>query len=366
MSLHSLFTQPFPYSGRWQSRLGMSLYFGGFVFLFLFLFRPFGLDLVPVQSAFFNALVYGMICWSTVLAGTLLIPLLSPTFFSEEKWTTGRQMFFVLLIVFLVGLANYGCSVLLMQSRWNWQQFAWFQGITLGVSLPPLFVLTLVRQSQLLRQYREKALGLEHKLQEKLLWQEKLLVEQQGQAAALQLEPMAALLPSPSVTTHPAVATVASTIPGDASSSVDAYCVATSEASMAAVPASRLSVAQPVIVTICGDYQNESLTVAIDKLYLIQSANNYIKVYFEEKGKVGYSIIRLTLKRAEELLAGHAVFFRCHRATIINLDKVAHIEGNAQGYKIQFPGIEESIAVSRGLSTEFTDRLLAIRKEVSL
>lgn len=95
---------------------------------------------------------------------------------------------------------------------------------------------------------------------------------------------------------------------------------------------------------------------------MIQSANNYVKIYFEQKGVVSYSIIRLTMKKVEDGLAAHSMFFRCHRTYIINLDKIKHVEGNAQGYKVRMDGIEESIPISRNFSAEFADKLLAIRK----
>ena len=104
---------------------------------------------------------------------------------------------------------------------------------------------------------------------------------------------------------------------------------------------------------------------------MVQSANNYIKVYFEQKtkpderSKVVYSIIRLTMKKAEDILSGNGLFFRCHRTCIINLDKIKHVEGNAQGYKVMIEGIEEGIPISRNFSAEFSDRLLAIRNQAS-
>ncbi len=81
-----------------------------------------------------------------------------------------------------------------------------------------------------------------------------------------------------------------------------------------------------------------------------------------KKAAVVYSLVRSTLKRAEEILITHPNFFKCHRAFIVNLDKVVHVEGNAQGYKIKLDGYDELIPVSRNLNGEFSDKLLAFRK----
>ena len=69
------------------------------------------------------------------------------------------------------------------------------------------------------------------------------------------------------------------------------------------------------------------------------------------------------MKKATETVYPYAVFFRCHRAYIVNLDKIEQVEGNAQGYKLKLQGTEDLIPVSRNLNSEFSDRLLAFRKQ---
>jgi DNA-binding LytR/AlgR family response regulator len=64
-----------------------------------------------------------------------------------------------------------------------------------------------------------------------------------------------------------------------------------------------------------------------------------------------------------EIVNPYSSFFRCHRAFIVNLDKIEQVEGNAQGYKIKLQGAENLIPVSRNLNREFSDRLLAFRKQ---
>jgi hypothetical protein len=116
-------------------------------------------------------------------------------------------------------------------------------------------------------------------------------------------------------------------------------------------------------ITLWGDYQNEKVEVYVDDLHLVASASNYIKVFHLQKDNLVYSIIRSTLKKAEEALLEHPNFFKCHRAYIINLDKVEHVEGNAQGYKLKITGHDELVPVSRNLNAEFSDKLLAFRKQ---
>lgn len=52
----------------------------------------------------------------------------------------------------------------------------------------------------------------------------------------------------------------------------------------------------------------------------------------------------------EENLAEFPEFYRCHRTYIVNLQKVKHISGNAQGYKLHLENIDTLIPVSRSLN----------------
>jgi DNA-binding LytR/AlgR family response regulator len=119
-------------------------------------------------------------------------------------------------------------------------------------------------------------------------------------------------------------------------------------------------------ITITGEGQREKLSVRESELVYIEASSNYMKVYFEQKGKLAYAVIRTTMKKVEELFAKSPVLFRCHRAYIVHLEKIEKVEGNAQGYKLKLAGTEERIPVSRNLNREFADRLLAVKNTMIL
>jgi hypothetical protein len=245
------------------------------------------------------SVAYGAITFTCVFMCSFFIPKLVPGFFREETWTTGKEIFIAAAVLIIVGLVNYMVSPLFVHTNLTFRDAIWFQGITLSIGLLPIILVILLRQNRMLNTFKEKARLLEKKLQEK---------------NELQQE------------------------------------------------AEKDKKTEPEIVTIEGDYQNERIAVAANQLYMVQSANNYIKVYFKQKDKIAYSIIRLTMKKAEDILSVNEMFFRCHRTCIINLDKIKHVEGNAQGYKVTMEGIEEMIPISRNFSAEFSDRLLAVRR----
>jgi DNA-binding LytR/AlgR family response regulator len=278
----------------------MALFFGGFIFLFLLIFKPFELDTVPLQRLLLISGLYGLITFGCIFFTSVVVPLLIPGYFCEEEWTTARQILHIAFVLILVGLVNFLVSPWFVHTTLTFRDAIWHQGVTLIMGLLPISIFILIRQNQLLKTFREKAKTLEKKLKEKNELQQQVKEEEKKTADIIVME---------------------------------------------------------------GDYQNERVSVPPHQLYMVQSANNYVKVYVEQKGKVAYSIILLTMKKAEESLSVNSAFFRCHRTCIINLDKIIHVEGNAQGYRITLEGIEEPVPISRNFSAEFSDRLLAMRRD---
>ena len=291
--------QPFPYEGGLKNHLAVAAFFGLFIFVFLMIFAPFNLDRYPTRKLLGIALSYGLITATCIFILSSIFPVFFPAFFTESTWTTGKQILITAAIVFIVGLCNYLISPFLVDTKWNVQSALWFQGITLAISFLPVTVYILSKQNRLLRKFSQQAEKIDRKLQHSL--------EEKGKQEREE--------------------------------------------------------AIPQKIVLHGDYQNERIEVLADHLFLVSSASNYIKVFHLQKTLLVHSIIRSTLRKAEESLSTHPNFFKCHRAFIVNLDKVIHIEGNAQGYRIKIDGYDELIPVSRNLSSEFSDKLLAFRKQ---
>jgi DNA-binding LytR/AlgR family response regulator len=79
----------------------------------------------------------------------------------------------------------------------------------------------------------------------------------------------------------------------------------------------------------------------------IQSQDNYVEFVFAKDGKVRKELLRSTLGRVEEILTPYPNFFRCHRAFIVNLDKIKSVTGNSQGYRLLMEEASEEIPVAR-------------------
>ena len=297
----NIFRQPFPHNTSWQSGLTTAIGFGAFISIFLLVFRPFELDKVPRSLLIKSSVIFGLVTFSCIFVPNFFLNYFFPRIFSEEKWTTGKQIIHMGVVVILVGLVNYLLSPLLFDTELTWKKAFYYQGIAIAVGLLPIVIYTLYVQNHWLHQFKQEAASIQKKLEQKRV----------------------------------------------------------SELPETQIPASAAN--EGIIFE--GDNQAEKKIINANHLFYIEAASNYIKLFFEQKEKLAYSIVRMTMKKATETVAPYPVFFRCHRAYIVNLDKIEQVDGNAQGYKIKLQGTEDLIPVSRNLNSEFSDRLLAFRKQ---
>lgn len=86
------------------------------------------------------------------------------------------------------------------------------------------------------------------------------------------------------------------------------------------------------------DHSEMRLSVKREDLLLIESADNYICVWYMNNGQVKKSMIRNTMKRVVEQLKDSSVQ-RCHRSYMINMDRVKILRRDKEGVFIEF-GIE--------------------------
>ncbi len=110
-----------------------------------------------------------------------------------------------------------------------------------------------------------------------------------------------------------------------------------------------------------GDNLHDRLEIMPRQIDYISSQDNYFEVVWQVKEKINKKLLRGTLAKAEETVKPFPSLFRCHRAYIVNLDKVIKINGNAQGYQLQLQNNPEIIPVSRSKGRQMQQLLQNIR-----
>lgn len=267
---------------RWQS----SVLFSVFVFLFLIIFRPFGLNTLGADL-FKICLGYGLTTFLIMAVLNLVIPPLFPRYFTEEKWTVGRELFWNIFNIALIGLGNALYNNFVFSERVDLKTILLVESYTLAVGVFPISATIFIKEFRLNQKYKTKSAEINHELKN-----------------------------------HP----------------VDL-------------------VESPKTIILNSETANESLQIQIEQLIYIQSADNYLEVYYLEKQTVLKKLMRGTLKAVSESLVQYPELFRCHKSYLVNLNKVTRVSGNAQGYKLALSACENLIPVSRQLNSEIKNRL---------
>lgn len=115
------------------------------------------------------------------------------------------------------------------------------------------------------------------------------------------------------------------------------------------------SVSENKTLKLIAENEKDSIDLAVESLYFIESSDNYSTVYFEKDGKLHKELLRSSLTRLENQISAENIV-RCHRSFIVNLDKVEKVTGNAQGYKLHLKSPELLVPVARKYS-EVVERL---------
>ena len=75
------------------------------------------------------------------------------------------------------------------------------------------------------------------------------------------------------------------------------------------------------------------LSIKQDYVYYIVSADNYVNIFYENKGKMAHCMVRTTMKNLEDMLEPRG-FSRCHRSYLVNTKKVKIVRKERDGFFI--------------------------------
>jgi hypothetical protein len=295
MALLKILYRPFPRIGGAKNKFWAALAFGIFVFLFLFFFKPFGIGTFTTRQILLYALGFGGVTFAVMFINLLILDKIFSSFFKEETWTVGKEIFITLVHIVFIGLGNYLFANWLSITETSFNRLLYFEFISLSLSIFPVTVWTLIKENMLLRRNRKEAEEFEP-----------VLHPEKTPAIAAEGTVKQEIIP-----------------PG-------------------------YDINLPITFT----SENESATLKADprQVLFISSADNYIKIYLLEGDAVIPKLLRSSLKRTGDDLKNHHQFYRCHRAYIVNLQKIESVSGNARGLKLILENCPVEVLVSRSLN----------------
>lgn len=100
-------------------------------------------------------------------------------------------------------------------------------------------------------------------------------------------------------------------------------------------------------IRILSDTGKEVFEDDLKNIVLIQSASNYIEIFYREGAIVRKQMIRQTLNNVESILSKYPNIKKCHRCCLVNLNQVTRLTGTSPNYMLEAMGLDFNIPVSR-------------------
>ena len=101
------------------------------------------------------------------------------------------------------------------------------------------------------------------------------------------------------------------------------------------------------------EYKNDEITLNPESILAIKSADNYVDIFYEREGILRKHTIRSTLSKTEAITVNCGFLFRCHRSYIVNIQRIAEVHGNPQGYTLYIENLDFPVPVSHMYIMEF-------------
>ncbi len=109
-NLKEWINKPYPQIESNRVKLGLSFTVGLICFIFLLIFRPFGLHAVDNISYIIG---FGAAATISLVIMYFILPSIFKGFFDSDKWTIGNEVIFFILVHFLIGVLCYAYNTLI-------------------------------------------------------------------------------------------------------------------------------------------------------------------------------------------------------------------------------------------------------------
>lgn len=156
MKLKDILRQPYPVNGDFLHHVRNAFLGGLIVFLFLRIFKPFGISQAPVSNVTIFTLGYGIITTLTILI-LLSVIFRIPGWLEEKTWTVGKNILLYCAIVFFIGLFNFLYTAWYFNFPLHIEGFITFQIFTATVTFFVASSMTMLRFNWAKRFYSVQA-----------------------------------------------------------------------------------------------------------------------------------------------------------------------------------------------------------------
>ncbi len=163
MSITNYFKLPYPYYYSFKRSLFFSIGSGVFVFLFLLIFQPFGTYHFEHPNKTLLLAGYGLIALLVLIVCFVIMPSLFPKVFNEERWTIGKQLTLLGLLIMCLSIACYFYNIRFFNYSFSWKNWSYFIWLTTSVGFFPFLIITLLDYYFKFKKYSLTTTTLNHK-----------------------------------------------------------------------------------------------------------------------------------------------------------------------------------------------------------
>lgn len=298
----SFLKKPYPYYSFSVKEVISNFFVGCFVALFLIVFQPFGISVWETPHKLLKLIGFGFISFICPVIYRIIISYLLKKYNPEDTWQVWKEIVSMVLVLLFIALANLCFANFIHIASFGLYQFLAAALGTLLIAVFPVTANVAVKYNRFLALNRKEAQHIEEEL---------VIVQHQAEE----------------------------------------------QQAVTGMPEDITDAAESNTLIFTSENEKDRLELTADELVYIESADNYSTIVFIKDNRVQKLMLRSSLKRLESLsVSGYVI--RCHRSYMVNLLKIKHVEGNAQGYRITFKEhIETEVPVSRNYSKLLFERL---------
>jgi predicted neutral ceramidase superfamily lipid hydrolase len=297
--MFSFFKKSYPYLDFCSKYILSSFFIGLFVALFLIVFQPFDISKWETSYKTLKLIGFGVVSFVVPIIFKFIFDVVFKNSKREETWVIWKEVISILMVVCFIAIGNlcYSNSIHISSFEPKYFIFTFFATLILGIF--PIGASVTIKYNQFLALNRKDAELMESEV---LNFQNKLQENNE-------------------------------------------------------VPLTSENITEPSLLILIAENEKYKIELNSEDLLYIESADNYSAIVFIKNNQITKELIRGSLKRIESQIP-FPFIIRCHRSYIVNLMRVNHIKGNAQGYRIEFKiDLKDTIPISRNFSKALFERL---------
>ena len=164
MNISDWLHKPYPLIVDIKLQLLISLSFGIFIYIFLLVFQPFGLENI-IANKFTYLIGFGLVTTLVMFFTYTISPKIAPQVFDMEKWNIGKEILFIGFTVSLITIFNFEYNTIFGAGIVHQHSLFFHFLITLAVGFFPVIILVFFTEIYLNRKHEKVASILSSEIQ---------------------------------------------------------------------------------------------------------------------------------------------------------------------------------------------------------